>query len=127
MLNKILEIVLAGVGLTLITGIIGMVLWYIKVKPDIEAIKIDLAKKAAAVELERVTSDLDHKKEESFRIKEELSKKQNSTDCDLLRKGCQPLLLQQINSLCIKFDDLRGEYRRLSDRIENWMKKNEHL
>ena len=122
-IEKVLEVILAGVGLTIITGVMGMLLWYIKVKPDIETIKADLAKKAASVELGRVTTDLEHKKEEATRIKEDLGRKQNVIDCDLLRKGCQPLITQQINGLCVKMDDLRGEQRKLSDKIESWMKK----
>lgn len=122
-IEKVLEVIMAGVGLSIITGIMGMLLWYIKVKPDIEAIKIDLSKKAATVELGRIASDLEHKKEESARIKEQLESKQDAYNCDLLRKACQPLIIQQINTVCTKLDDLRGEHRKLSDKIEKWMEK----
>lgn len=120
-MTTILEIVISAVGLSIVTGIMGMFLWYIKVKPDIAEIKSDLAKKAAMVEVERVREDLEHKKQEADRIEKEIDKKRNSNDCDLLRKGCQPLLIQQINSLCVKFDDMRTEHRKLSDKIEKWL------
>jgi hypothetical protein len=120
----IINIILAGLGLAFVMGAVGMGLWYIKVKPDVDSIKNDLAKKAAAAEVVRINLDLEQKKVESERIEREIRNKQDRGDCDLLRKACQPLLLSQLENLGDKIDDLREAQKDLRMDLKSWMEKN---
>ncbi len=123
-LGDVLEVILAGVGLAVIMGIVGMIVWFIKVKPQIEGIKIEMAKKAAADELQRINADLKYKEQEAQRIKEMINGKQDKSDCDLLRKGCQPLFFAQLKNVADDVKDLKCEYQLLSAKLERWMEKN---
>jgi hypothetical protein len=120
----ILNIVLAGLGLALVMGAVGMGLWYIKVKPDVDSIKNDLAKKAAAAEVVRINLELEQKKVETDRIHQAISDKQDRADCELLRKACQPLLLSQMENLSDKIDDLREAQKHFQGKLERWLEKN---
>lgn len=122
--GDILEIVIASVAVAFVMGVIGLLLWYVKVKPDIEDMRLELQKKAAADDLEKVNTDLRHKREDSERIQEEIDMKQNKTECDLMRKGCQPLIAMHLGSLEEKVDNLQGAYTRLEERIDRWMRRN---
>ncbi len=123
-LGHIANILLGAIGIATLTGIVGMVLWYIKVKPEVEYIKSDLAKKAEASELARVTADFERKKEDAHRITVEIDKKQDINVCDLLRKGCFPILSQKIDQMENKIDDLKEGQSQIWTRIDGWMKKN---
>jgi len=112
--GMILGYILAGLGLAAVMGIVGLVFWYVKVRPDFEYIKADLAKKAAAGEVERIRLDLERKRADEERIKAELERKQEIKDCDLLRKGCQPLLIQEIKHLTEKVDGL-------TEKLDKWL------
>jgi hypothetical protein len=123
-MGVILNVILAGLGLALVMAAVGMGLWYIKVKPDVDSIKNDLAKKAAAAEVVRINLDLEQKKTESVRIERQIEEKQDRGDCELLRKACQPLLLSQLENLGDKIDDLREGQKYFQGKLEKWMEKN---
>ncbi len=90
----IINVILAGLGLASAMGFIGMGVWYIKVKPEIEN-----SKKA-------------------------LEKKRGIDECILLRQACQPLLLEQLKGLSFKIDELREGQKIFSHKMDKLMSKN---
>jgi hypothetical protein len=123
-LTMVTNVVLAGVVLSIVMGLGGMVLWYIKIKPQMEIIHGNLEKKAESEELSRIALDLERKREDSQRIQSAIISKQDISNCDLLRKGCQPLLLEQMNGLTDKVNDLRENQKILFAKLDTWMLKN---
>ncbi len=92
--GTIMNVIISGLGLTFIMGFIGMGVWYIKVKPDIE------------------------------NTKKTLEKKQGINECTLLRQACQPLLLEQLKGLSAKVDDLRENQKVFNGKLDRLMNKN---
>lgn len=123
-LTMVTNVVLAGIVLSVVMAIGGMILWYIKVRPEITKIKADLEKKAASDELSRIATELERKKEDTVRIQSAIESKQDRGDCDLLRKGCQPLLIEQMKGLVEQINNLKEGQKTLFDKLDNWMVKN---
>jgi hypothetical protein len=120
----VVNIVLAGITLSIVMAIVGMVLWYIRVRPSFETTNADLKKKAELEEMVRINLELERKKEDAQRVSDILHSKQNISDCDLLRKGCQPLLLEQLNGLGSQINDLREGQKILFEKLDGWMVRN---
>jgi hypothetical protein len=120
----IITVILAGVGLAFVMSIVGMALWYIKVKPDVEEIKQDLANKAAAAEEIRINLELERKKEDDQRVHSEIFTKRSQAECDLIRKSCQPLVMEQLKTVEKSIIQLNIGQQRIVDKLEGWMEKN---
>ncbi len=112
--------VIASLGIFFIMSIIGMAIWYIKVKPDIEGIKKNLLEKAAATELVRIDTEIEQRKAD----KHQMLLKQNITECELQRKACQPLLLEQLKTLSYKIDELKEGQKIQASKLDRLMMKN---
>jgi ActR/RegA family two-component response regulator len=123
-LGIIFNTIIAAIGIALIMAVVGMGVWYIKVKPDIDGIKKDLAEKAAAAEVTRLHTAVEQKRVDTERLQHSLDDKQNIAECNLQRKACQPLLLEQLKSLSSKIDDLRESDKSQAGKLDRLMLKN---
>ncbi len=123
-MGMVLTSVISAVVIAAVLAFVGMSLWYNKTKPEIESIKKEIADKAAAAEVIRVASDLEQKKADKEHLEDTLSNKQNIIECELQRKACQPLLLEQLRSLSSKVDDLREGQKVQQTKLDRLMIKN---
>ena len=130
-IGTIANIIIAAVGISVVVAVVGMVIWYIRIKPDMENVKKELGSKAASSELIRMNEDLARKKDDSERQKDDserlvktLAGKQSITECELQRHACQPLLLEQLKGLSFKIDDLRETQKVFSGKLDRLMMKN---
>jgi len=113
-LAAIFTYMIGALGVMAMVSVFAMIFWYVKVKPDFEFIKNNLEKKAAAEEVEKIRLELERKREYEKRIDGEIKKKQDAESCELLRKGCAPLLDQSIKNLGEKIEEI-------SKKIDHWM------
>lgn len=117
-------IILAGVIATGIIAFIGMVVWYVKAKPEVEHIKTSLEKKAEAAELLRNNLELERKRDDDLRLKAALDGKRDIGDCDFIRKGCQPLIMAELKGMQNSILRLSEGQIKIAEKLETWMLRN---
>ena len=119
--SQIIMVIISGLSISLMVAFVGMILWYIKAKPKLDSIEGNLEKKAAADEVIKIAQELERKKEEAIRIKSEIESKRTIDECELIRKGCQPLIMEQLRGIWASIDLLGKGQDKLADKLEKWM------